>query len=191
VGGPAEIAYLAQGQVLYRALLGRMPTVFPRNSFTLLDARCEKLMDRFGLRLPDLLDHQEHVKSRIANRLVPAGLVEEFSTLRMSFDGGLERLQSELTAFDATLAKAAKTSTAKIRYQLAKLEQKAARETLRRDQRATADANYLIDSVYPHKHLQERFYSIVPFLAKYGWDLPQRLYEKVQLTCPHHMVRTV
>jgi bacillithiol synthase len=29
VGGPAELAYLAQSQVLYQALLGRMPVAAP------------------------------------------------------------------------------------------------------------------------------------------------------------------
>jgi uncharacterized protein YllA (UPF0747 family) len=37
VGGPSEIAYMAQSQVLYQALLHRMPVIFPRNTFTLLD----------------------------------------------------------------------------------------------------------------------------------------------------------
>src|SRR6185295_3224751 len=44
VGGPAELAYFAQSQVLYSRLLGRMPVVTPRASFTLLDARAGKLL---------------------------------------------------------------------------------------------------------------------------------------------------
>ena len=38
VGGPAELAYLAQSQVLYDRLLGRMPVMFSRSGFTLLEA---------------------------------------------------------------------------------------------------------------------------------------------------------
>ncbi len=191
VAGPSETAYMAQGQVLYEKLLGRMPVIFPRNSFTLLDDRCAKLMNRFELRLPDLLHHAEHVKSRIAAKLVPAHVLESIAALRSGVRPQLEKVQSELRRFDPTLEKAAEKSCAKITYQLQKLESKAARETLRREQRAAQDAEYLINMVYPHRHLQERFYSIVPFLAKYGWDLPQRLFESVQLTCPHHMVRSI
>jgi uncharacterized protein YllA (UPF0747 family) len=177
--------------VLYEKLLGRMPVMFPRNSFTLLDARAAKLMERFGLNLPDLLHPQEHVKSRIARTLVPASLTDEFTALKSNVLDQLEKVQNDLNRFDPTLEKAARKSSAKIAYQLEKLEQKAARETLRRDQRAAKDAAYLTNLVYPHRHLQERFYSIVPFLAKHGWDLPQRLLEDVQLSCPHHMVRTI
>jgi bacillithiol biosynthesis cysteine-adding enzyme BshC len=191
VAGPSEIAYLAQGQVLYEDLLQRMPVIFPRNSFTLLDARTAKVMERFGLTLPDVLDHQEHVKTRIAEKLVPGNVTGRIEALQTDLRTTLEGVQADLSAFDKTLEKAAQKSSAKITYQIEKLARKTAREALRRDQRAAKDAAYLINLVYPHKHLQERFYSIVPFLAKHGWDLPQQLFENVQLTCPHHMVRTV
>jgi bacillithiol biosynthesis cysteine-adding enzyme BshC len=191
VAGPSETAYMAQGQVLYDKLLGRMPVVFPRNSFTLLDARATKLMDKFGLRLPDLLGPREYVTSRIAGKFLPSHVTQHFDSLRSHIKTQLDEVRSELSRFDPTLEKAAEKSSAKIAYQIEKLSQKAARETLRRDQRASKDADYLINTVYPHRHLQERFYSIVPFLAKYGWDLPQRLFENIQLTCPHHMVRTI
>ena len=35
-GGPAEVAYWAQSQVVYQHILGRMPAVLPRASFTLV-----------------------------------------------------------------------------------------------------------------------------------------------------------
>jgi bacillithiol synthase len=191
VGGPAEIAYMAQSQVLYRGLLGRMPVIFPRNSFTLLDARAEKIMQRFGLSLPDLLSHQDKLRCRIAAQLVPPGLAGEFSILESSVSKGLAGLQENLRKFDPTLEAASKKSGAKILYQLRRLAAKTARETLRRDERSVWAANYLTDLVYPQRHLQERFYSIVPFLAKYGLDLPERLYELTQISCPDHMLRTV
>jgi bacillithiol biosynthesis cysteine-adding enzyme BshC len=190
VGGPAEIAYLAQSSVLYEALLGRMPVIYPRNSYTLLDERAVKLMTRNQLRLPDLLEHQERVKGRLAARLIPQDLNEEFEQLEQSVKGSLTKLEADLQAFDPTLYAAAHKSSAKILYQVQKLQRKTARETLRRDQKASADAEYLMNLVFPHKHLQERLYSIVPFLAKYGLDLPQRLYAQVHLNCPDHMLRT-
>ena len=49
VGGPAELAYFAQSQVIYDRLLGRMPVAVSRASFTLLDSRAAKLLERYGL----------------------------------------------------------------------------------------------------------------------------------------------
>ena len=74
----------------------------------------------------------------------------------------------------------------KIRYQLAKIERKAGREALRRNARAARDAASLYGLVYPERHLQERLYSILPFIAKHGTYLVERLYEVVQLDCPDH-----
>ena len=191
VGGPAEVAYLAQSEVLYQRLLGRMPFVYPRNSFTLLDERATKLLSRYQLQLADLLHPHDSVRNTIASRLVPQDLRSEMAALQSTVTGAVGQLRERLLQFDPTLSAAAQKSLLKISYQVGKLAGKTARESVRRDKRAEADTDHLLNLIYPQRHLQERFYSIVPFLAKYGMDLPQRLYEQTQLSCPDHMVRTV
>lgn len=191
IGGPSETAYMAQGQVLYRRLLKRMPVIFPRNSFTLLDTRATKLLQRYDVSVLQILDHQEKVRGLIAAHLVPSGLTDDFGRRRSEIASALKKLQSSLLDFDPTLAAAAAKSTSKISYQLDKLAQKTAHETMRRDVRAAHDATYLMGLIYPHQRLQERFYSIVPFLAKHGLDLPSRLLGQTQLACPDHMVRSL
>jgi bacillithiol biosynthesis cysteine-adding enzyme BshC len=189
VGGPAEIAYFAQGAALYEKLLGRMPVIYPRNSFTLLDAHASKLLTKYGLRVPDLLDHHENVKGVLASRLVPPALGEQIKNAQTAASQALSQLQGSLLHFDPTLEAASRKSTAKITYQFAKLERKIARETMRRDEHASKDAHYLLNLIYPQRHLQERFYSILPFLAKHGLDLPQQLLGEIQLSCADHMLR--
>ncbi len=191
VGGPAEVAYMAQSAVLYDTLLQRTPVIVPRNSLTLLDARASKILDKYDLHVPDLLECQDTVKIRMAARLVPPEVTARMSALERQVSESLREVQNTLSAFDPTLEAATKKSGAKMLYQARKLAAKVSRETMRRDQRAGRDADYLLNLVYPHRHLQERFYSIVPFLAQAGLDLPNRLYDQVQLTCPDHTVRTI
>ena len=101
-------------------------------------------------------------------------------------------MRNNLTEFDATLAAAADKSLAKMTYQLSKIERKTARETLNRNQRAAADASYMSMLIFPDKHLQERYYSILPFLAQHGVeDLMDTLYGHVRLECPDHQVLVV
>jgi uncharacterized protein YllA (UPF0747 family) len=76
-------------------------------------------------------------------------------------------------------------------YQLSKIEHKTARETLKRNERASADASYMSGLIFPEKHLQERFYSILPFVAKHGPDLMDSLYEHINLECSDHKVLVV
>ena len=108
-----------------------------------------------------------------------------------SVEGSLERLRRELIAFDPTLAKAADRSLRKIRYQLGKIERKTGREALRRDERAARDASSIYGLIYPERHLQERLYSFLPFLAKHGLDLTDQVYEAIQLDCPDHRLMVV
>ncbi len=192
VGGPAELAYMAQSQVLYRELLGRMPVMVSRGGFTLLDARAAKLMDRYGLNLNGVFHGEEAVREAIAQKLVPPTLTEEFSRVNSMVTQAVDRLQADLVDFDSTLAAAAGKSRAKILHQLSKIERKAARETLNRNERAGADASYVSGLIFPDKHLQERYYSILPFLARHGVsELMDTLYDHVRLECPDHQVLVV
>jgi bacillithiol biosynthesis cysteine-adding enzyme BshC len=192
VGGPAELAYMAQSQVLYRELLGRMPVMVSRSGFTLLDAHTAKLMDRYGLNLPVFFHGEDGVRDAIAQKLVPPALTQQFSEVRRTVSHSMERLRNDLAAFDETLSAAADKSLAKIAYQLSKIERKTARETLNRNQRAAADASYMSGLIFPDKHLQERYYSILPFLAEHGvTELMDTLYQHVRLECPDHQVLLV
>ncbi|MEP6962397.1 MAG: bacillithiol biosynthesis cysteine-adding enzyme BshC [Acidobacteriota bacterium] len=188
VGGPGELAYFAQSSVLYEKLLGRMPVVLPRACFTLLDARSEKLLKRFGLKVTDVLVHPETLRSAIAKTLVPEGLGAEFASVAGETSQRLDALGARLREFDPTLAEAVGKSRAKVLYQVEKLRRKTERETLRRDAQATADAAHLRTMLYPEGHLQERLHSILPFLAKYGVDLVDRLYLQVRPECADHRV---
>jgi bacillithiol biosynthesis cysteine-adding enzyme BshC len=192
VGGPAELAYMAQSQVLYRELLGRMPVMVSRSGFTLLDGRTAKLMDRYGLNLPAFFQGGDGVREAVAQKLVPAALTGEFARVQQTVAHSVEKLRSELAAFDPTLAASADKSLAKVKYQLAKIESKTGRETLKRNERAGADAAYMSGLIFPDKHLQERYYSILPFLARHGvGDLMDTLYQHVKLECPDHQVLVV
>lgn len=188
VGGPAELAYMAQSQVLYQRLLGRMPVMLARSAFTILEHRTAKLLDRYELRVPSLFQPDAVVREQIARKLVPRDLMQEFEETRQHLAQLLDKLNSELTQFDRTLGDALERSRGKILYQLSKMEAKTEREALRRDERASQDARYLMHLVYPEKHLQERFYSILPFLAKHGRGLLDTIYENVNLDCPDHKV---
>ncbi len=189
VGGPGEIAYFAQTSVLYDELAGgRMPVVFPRACFTLLDARTEKLLKRFEMKLPEVLIREDLLKQRIAGTLIPETLAARFDETAAGVRQLLDQLADDLASFDPTLSKATEKSLSKVLYQVEKLRGKTERETLRRDARATADAAYLSGLLYPEKHLQERLHSILPFLSLYGLDLIDRMYEQVRLDCPDHVV---
>jgi uncharacterized protein YllA (UPF0747 family) len=185
------LAYLAQSEVIYKALLGRMPAALPRSGFTLLDERSSKLLARYGLNLPDFFHGEEVLRERMAAKLVPPAVNAALQKTAEAVDGALGDLHREIIGFDPTLAVALERSSRKIRYQIGKIERKTGREAIRRDARAARDAGYLYGLVYPERHLQERLYSILPFLAKHGIDLAGHLYQAVDPHCPDHRLVVV
>jgi len=191
VGGPGELAYLAQSQVAYQLLLGRMPVAMARSGFTILDTRSRKLLERYHMTVAQVMTHEGGLQERIAAALVPQSVGRSIEAATAETARQVERLQADLVAFDPTLAAAAGKSRAKILYQMEKLGKKTARETLRRDERALADTRHLAALLYPHRHPQERFYSILPFLAQHGLDLIDRLSDAVEPMCPDHRVYTI
>ncbi|MBC8167171.1 MAG: bacillithiol biosynthesis cysteine-adding enzyme BshC, partial [Bryobacteraceae bacterium] len=188
VGGPAELAYFAQSQVLYERLLGHMPRLVSRNGFTLIASRSAKLLERYSLHIRDFFPGEESLRERIAASLVPPGLSRQFETASASIAQTLDALNADLNAFDPTLSAALLRSRTRISYQIGKTQTKVARALLRRNERATFDSEWLYNNLYPHKHLQERFYSILPYLAQHGPELIGRLYRQVHMDCPDHVL---
>ena len=191
VGGPAELAYLAQSQVLYEKLLGRQPVALPRASFTLVDERSHKRMVRYGLNPADLFHGQKALDDRIGARLVPESLRARLGQTKAAFGAALDELGGDLDRFDVSLAAALATNRRKIEYQVDKITRKTAAQIMARDERATRDARSLNGLVFPEKHLQERLYSIVPFIAKFGPGLVNELYSAVRMECPDHQLVVV
>jgi bacillithiol biosynthesis cysteine-adding enzyme BshC len=191
IGGAAEIAYLAQSAVLYDALLGRMPVAVPRTGFTIVDQRSQKAIDRFGLGLADFFHGEEALRQRMAEKLVPPALAGAMRDASAAVETAVDGLRAAIVGFDPTLARALDRSAGKIRYQLSKIQRKAGREALVRDARAARQAASLCGLIYPERHLQERLYSILPFLARHGLDLIERIYESIDLECPDHRILVV
>jgi uncharacterized protein YllA (UPF0747 family) len=191
VGGPAELAYLAQSRVLYERLLGRQPVAFPRAGFTLIDERAHKKMERYGLAPANLLTGDQALIDYIANRLIPSELRQRLDQTRATVSSALDALGGDLHRFDITLAAALETSRRKIEYQIGKIARKTASEIMNKDQQARRDALSLHGLVFPEKHLQERLYSIVPLLARFGPGLVAEIYDAIRIECPDHQFAVV
>ncbi len=71
------------------------------------------------------------------------------------------------------------------------MQAKAARESLRRNERSRGDADRLAQLIYPRKTPQERLYCVLPFLAQHGDRLLDSVYEAIDSDCFDHQVITI
>lgn len=188
VGGPSEVAYFAQAAVVYEELLGRVTPVLPRFAATLVEARIKRLLDRYQLRLADTFHGEEQVRVVLAGHSLPADLNATFDESAQSLDVSLERLNRVLERLDKTLLEASAKAGTKMRYQLDRLRERAARAQMRRSEDQGRHAAELTAALYPNKNLQERELAGVSYLARHGTQLLLRLYDAAQTSCPDHQI---
>jgi len=187
VGGPAEIAYFAQIEVVYRRLAGRVTPAVPRISATLIEPRQAKLLERYQLDLAEIFCGPETLQELVASRALP--------DIQKSFDGAAELLekalaliQPPLEKLDRTLLDAAENAGSKMRYQLQGVRDKAARAEARKNTEVQRHADELSTALYPNKELQEREVGAAYFLLRYGTGLLPKLKEKLKLGWPDHQI---
>ena len=168
IAGPAEIAYFAQAEVIYKKLLGRMPVILPRAAYTILDAKAEKLLRRYGLNVEDVWRGSQEVRSKMETASVPPALGKNFDKTVKENQRMLAQLKKQIVRLDPTLGGAVETAQKKIAFQLEKLKRKAGKAQALKAGLIAAHQEYLESLLYPHKLLQSRELCFLPFLASWG-----------------------
>ena len=187
-GGSAEVAYFAQAAVVYEKLLGRVTPIIPRFSATVVEPKPRALLDRYGLALTDVFRGPEQLREELASRTLPQELQSAFDRAEASIRKSMEDVRRSLERLDKTLVDSADNAASKIDHQLESLRARAARAELRQVEVLGRHASLLSNVLYPDNVLQEREYSGITFLARYGKDLLQGLYSSVQPECLDHQI---
>jgi bacillithiol biosynthesis cysteine-adding enzyme BshC len=188
VGGPTEVAYFAQVEVVYRNLLGRVTPVLPRISATLVEPRQAKLLDRYQIGIPDTFRGPEKFREYVAGRALPSSIMTSFDSAAAYLEQAIVAIEEPLATLDPTLKDAAQNAAGKMRYQLQSLREKAARAEARKNTEIQRHAHELSTLLYPNKNLQEREIGSAYFLLKYGTGVLGQLEQKLQLGCLDHQV---
>ncbi len=188
IGGPAEVAYFAQVEVVYRKLLGKVTPVLPRVSATLIEPRQAKLLQRYHMTLPDIFIGPEKLREQLAARALPEGVTKSFDAAAEQLEQAIAAMQRPLQKLDSTLLDATENAASKMRYQLQSVREKAARAEARKNTEIQRHADELSTLLYPNKELQEREVGSAYFLLKYGKGVLQQLKEKLNVACVDHQM---
>lgn len=190
-GGAAETAYFGQAGAVYENLLGRVTPILPRFSATIVEPKVQRILEKHGLAVTDVFQGPEELRRGIATRSLPADLKAAFESAQKSFDDNFARLKQGLEKLDRTLVDAAETSRSKMQHQLEKLEAQAARAEAQKGELVSRHAEYLSQSLYPEKGLQERGIGAIYFIARYGQELLHQMYETIHTDCHDHQILEV
>jgi bacillithiol synthase len=168
LAGSAEISYLAQSEVVYRHILGRMPVLLPRADFTILDAKADKLLQKYQLCIENVWAGPQELRKQMEAVSLPKQLAEDFDKRKALIETTLTELGADIQKLDATLAGAVATTREKMSFQLDKLREKTGRALDERAGKIAEHVEFLENLLYPGKVLQSRELSFLPFLGQWG-----------------------
>lgn len=188
IAGPSEIAYLAQASVNYDRLLGRMPVILPRASFTLIDAHTVRLLRKYELEFSDVFGGGAKLRTKMEGTLLPKTLTRRFERGDKSLRKMLTELREQVTKLDPTLGGAMGTAESKMLFQFSKLQEKTGRALALRSSILDSHEKELLTQLYPNGGLQERTHCFLPMLAMQGMGLLDELGRRIKLGGAKHQV---
>ena len=187
-GGAAEAAYFAQVGAVYETISDRVTPIVPRFSATIIDPKVQGKMQHYGITVLDAFQGPDALRHKLASRSLPAGLQQAFDRANQSVEESFSSLQESLAKLDPTLVEASQTGSSKVRYQLDRLRERAMAAELRRSEVVGRHADWLSNTLYPERALQERGVAGAYFMARYGTELLQSIHDVIHSDCHDHQI---
>jgi len=188
VGGPAEISYFAQVAALYRWSGQPMPAICPRVSYTLIERKIQRVLEKYQLSLPDFFPGLESCLKKVIEGSVGIHSAQALEEAENQMARILDDLQPALQAVDPTLVEALKNSRGKILYQISNLRTRFVNAHARQNEALTRQLARAFQLLYPDKNFQERQINFFYFLSRYGVGLLNSLFHEVDLTSGAHRI---
>ncbi len=189
VGGPAEIAYFAQSDVLYERILGRRTPSAPRLFATLVEPATAELLRRHSLTPESVMaETAESLAARLAERYLPPETKARLDAASGALEAELDALLAWMHSQDEGLGRSAETAAGKMRYQMGRLRALATSFQLQREGTLARQAQSISRAVAPGGVPQERVHAAVYYFARYGLELAEVFSEQAASCNPGYAV---
>lgn len=180
LAGPSEQRYLALAQPVYERMRVPRQQVLPRWSGVLVEPRVDRVLQKFGIELNDLLEPPGALESRLVRSQLPEQATRALQSLRESLLAGYELLAQSAVDIDPTLARPVEGTKNQALGGLNDIEKKLVQHLKRRQEVELGQLAKARALVLPDNQPQERVLTVAPFLARYGPGLAAELSEAVE-----------
>lgn len=187
-GGGAEIAYFAQNSEVYRLLERPVTPILHRQSFTVVEPKHRRTLEKYGLSLANLFAGEASVATRIIDRFIDPETAKLFAESEEKINMELHRLDEALSRMDVTLAANLATRRRKILYHIAAMRKKYHGRRAETDETINRRLKSAFETLLPHGHLQERTLNVVSFLDRFGPAFIDWIYESIDLEDKGHRI---
>lgn len=176
--GAAELSYLAQAAALYPVLGIEPPWTTLRPHAMVLEDRQIAHLEELDVTMAELL---ESSSERLLTDRLGADLVEP---VRHQVEELIDGLRAPVVELDAHLERPWRKTRDQIGRALEQLRSKVAAAVARRHDVGSRRLGRLTDVCIPEGHLQERYLSVVDFLARFGPSFVGAFWSQLRLE-PH------
>ena len=191
VAGPSELAYLGQLREVYGHFGVPMPLIHPRASATLVDSATVRFLSKYEVPFEDLQPQDEAALNRLLQSQLPASVDAAMTNADVAIRTAMTQVMDAVSAVDATLGGAAKTTLGKMEHELKALQGKVIQAAKRRDDTLRRQFGRAQAQTFPHGHPQERTLAVVFFVNQYGPALIDRLLEELPVDMGQHWVLAI
>ncbi len=175
VGGPGELAYMAQAGPLFQRHGMTMPVVYPRYSALLVEGKVKKVLEKFHW-TPEVLARPEHeLAEEIAREEVPADVKRILGEIRGALGEGGGALGQAVQAIDPTLKGPVNHARNAAFAAFAEAERKIVQAVKRENEIALGQIEKARNHLFPMSQPQERILNPFYYLTRYGPNLVTNL----------------
>lgn len=178
VAGPGEMAYFAQLGAYFHAHGVEMPIVWPRFAVTAIETKIGKVLEKFDVGVDHLARPFHEVAADFARDEVPLEVKTALGKLRGAIGSGVSELQNAVSQVDPTLKGPVQHLRSQAFSALGEVEKKITQAVKRESEIALAQLEKAQLHLMPNGKPAERVQSPMYFLARYGGDFLDDLYER-------------
>ncbi|MGH7631640.1 MAG: bacillithiol biosynthesis cysteine-adding enzyme BshC [Gemmatimonadales bacterium] len=168
LGGPGELRYLALTPPLYARLGVARQRPLPRWSGVLVEPRVTRVLEKFGVTLPELMQPPGPLEARLVRSQLPGDALEALESLRAAIDASYEAVARRASEIDPTLAKPVQGVRHQALAGTHEVEKKLVQHLKKREETELAQLARARTAVWPQGKPQERLLTLAPFMARYG-----------------------
>jgi bacillithiol biosynthesis cysteine-adding enzyme BshC len=180
LGGPAELRYLAFTPPVYQRLGVERQRPLPRWSGVLVEPRVDRVLEKFGIELGDLLDPSGALEARLVRSQLPGEAVDALHRIRAAAEEAYAALERTASAIDPTLVRPIQGARHQALAGAGEVEKKLVQHLKRRQETELGQITRARTAVLPGGKPQERVLTVAPFLARYGPALVDDLRDAIE-----------
>jgi len=180
LAGPGELRYLPLTVPVYRQLEVARQQPLPRWSGVILEPRVDRVLDKFGVGLDELMQPPGPLEARLVRSRVPEAALAALATLRRSVETDYATIGRAAVEIDPTLEKSVQGARNQALAGTHDVEKKLLQHLKKREETELSQIARARAAVWPNDKPQERVLTLAPFLARYGPSLVGQLYDTVQ-----------